>query len=171
MTGLSWYKKGLVVGIIILFIGVGVHPAIGNGGSRSKSNDDLPDYIITKVDKGYDACVDGIYYYIVIKNIGDKEGGLGYTVYIDEYKANFFKPDEKYNNWVVGESNPYGLKPGESRYMRFSWGFFDEHPWFLRYECTLTCDFHEKNSDNNYFEKTYFNGIFFLLPLPFFFNY
>jgi hypothetical protein len=137
--------------------------------NKGGGNDDLPDYIITKVGKGYDAGADGIYYYIVIKNIGDKKGGWGYTVYIDEYKANFFKPDEKYNDYVVGESGPYGLEPGDSRSLRFSWGFFDEHPWFPRYECTLECDFLEKNSDNNYFDKTYFNFMVFLIPLPFLF--
>lgn len=162
-------KKLLVIGIIALFICMVIQPVFANEIYILKSNDDLPDYIITKVGRGYDPCSDGTYYYVQIKNIGDKIGGWGFTIYIDEYKANIFQPDEKYNHWTIGESGPYGIKPGETRSMEFSRGFFDEHPWFPRYECTLECDFIEKNTGNNFFEKTYFNGIFRLLPLPFLF--
>jgi len=162
-------RKGLVFGIIVLFIAVSVNLVIGNEVSLSKSDDDLSDYIITKVGRGYNSCADGVYYYVQIKNIGNKIGGWGFTIYIDEYKVNIFQPDEKYNTWTIGEFGPYGIKPGETRSLEFSWGFFDEHPWLARYECTLECDFNEKNAGNNYFEKTYFNGIFRLIPLPFLF--
>ena len=30
MTGFSWYKKGLVVGVIVLFLGVGIQPAFAS---------------------------------------------------------------------------------------------------------------------------------------------
>ena len=160
------FRKELYFVLILVVILLIIHPAIGKEITYSNLNNNLPDYIITKVGKGYDVSADGTYYYVVIKNIGDSKGGWGYTIYIDEYKVNLFKPDEKYNDYVIGESGPYGLEPEQSRSMRFSWGFFEDHPWFPRYECILQCDFSEKNFNNNYFEKTYFNSMLRLIPLP-----
>lgn len=52
MTGVSWYKKGLVVGIIILFIGVGVQPVFANDISVSTTSDS-EDCIDCQVLDGY----------------------------------------------------------------------------------------------------------------------
>jgi len=178
------FRKVLVVGIIILFIGISIIPkTIAYSNTKSfdvnenitTNTNGLPDIIIERV-IGYTTHTDYGEYYnkfvCVVKNIGDATTGPYWFIWIDVdvYEARIFSPDNYQGNYDGGLGSSDPIDPGESEEI----GFYDtfERPFFsglfLRFECQFTCDdFEEKNTNNNYFYKTYF-PLFkcWLIPLP-----
>jgi hypothetical protein len=176
------FRKVLVVGIIFLFIGISIIPkTIAYSNTKSLDVNEnittntklLPDIIIERV-YIYRGMTDWGEYYLqfgcIVKNIGLKTTGSYWFVHIDVdvYEARIFSPDnyQGHHDGGLGSSDP--LDPGESEFI----GFYDNYwnpdfvGFFLRFECQCSCDFEEKNTDNNYLYKTYFRFFGWLFPLP-----
>lgn len=162
-------KKIPIICMLVLLLIISSSPILNayNENEKGKSSEELPDYVIIGIGAGYDACADGSFYYIAIKNIGDAVGEGDWDADIVEYKAHIFRPDVEYGSYRAGDN--FNIEPGEIHSERFSYDLWDDHPHFsfVRYECDLSCSFKEKSRDNNHFTKTYWHGLYFFYPMPF----
>ncbi len=176
-------KKILVVGIIFLFIGVGIQPVIAFDNTKKpildkdnlSNNDPIPDLIVDRLSGGwvFSHQPDSYYQYsCYIKNIGEVNAPIRFNVDVEVYKYNLFSLNELIGEYYRGRySSSEMLAPGESYPLQFYREERDPLPnTILKFKIKLECDYTE-NTFNNNFRHTYLH--FFILfrarfiPLPF----
>jgi len=165
------FRKGLVVGIIVLFIGIAFSPnIIAVDLSKQVSvelNSNTPSSVSEASNKGYDlALVDITPYEFwgyepdmfilcfggTVKNVGDTEftGNVGYSA-----KAINLRNNKQETQCVVRKNG--GLKPGESwshNYGGYGLRFWGPY-WPTPFSLQFTAGNIDSNPENNYLEEKY----------------
>jgi len=161
------YKKGLVVGIIILFVGVGFQPVFANESKSSDLNekqrveDGLPDLVIKDID--YYLHDPGSPFYYIEADI--KNQGFGYLY--DGVTVEFRIVSSIF--WLINLNILYenneteyfsgGIAPGETRTVYLFIG--EPHIpifGFLKFEAGINLD--KKIEEKNYFNNRRIERVF-----------
>ena len=162
----SIVKKSLVIGIIFLFIVIGIQPILANKLINTSNENDIStingllDIIISRVQIQKKMTDWGEIYYkygCYVKNIGDSSAhNYQISVDVDVYKAKIFQPD-KFKGSYYGARGLGQLDPNQEIFITFLETYERAFPeYFLRFECHCDGNFAEENTDNNYYKKTYF---------------
>lgn len=181
----DYVKKGLAIGVIVLFVCAGIIPNITAYNSIKFS--DLNENVASKINEKPDLIITGVFIFQItgevshsvdfeyncrIENIGESSV-VEPTIWVevDVYRAQIFKPDKFYGSYQGKSELCITLEPGEAVFIGFLISHFHYFPdYFLRFECHCYCNFDEENLGNNYFNKTYFyyHNLFVwgLIPIP-----
>lgn len=164
------FKKGLIVGIIVIFIGVGVYPAyIVETKSYTMSfsenilyvGEGSPDLVVDKITIKYNSNTEMNNYNTRIKNIGDTRvpGGRFFNLKTEIYKIGFDMSTEYYDTFTGGIITNLPLDPGESFTIPINCFDFDFPRFgFFQFNCIINEEkiIEESDYNNNVRTKTFF---------------